>query len=394
MSVTKRVREYTDDDGKTRTRVVWRARVWTYPPHGERRQIEETFDYKEDAETWEREQRTKSRGRNVDVERLTLADSGLWERAEPVLRASLAPRTYDWYRRGWEERVLPKLGKIKVGDLAVGDVERAQAEWVREGSIATARQARYALSAALRVAVRDGLLTANPARSAEPSKAEKRSRHQRRVGQTLRPDQLETLVTEIREMDRGTTYAVMVDLMGSVGLRYGEAAALRVGDLDLIGGVLEVQRNVTESKKEDGEILPPEFWREGNLVWGPPKGGRDRTVPIPEHLQDDLRKLVAGQPMRAQVFRSERTAYVIRENVLKRKTDWARLVARLGFGRFRVHDLRATAITNMLSAGVPPHVVRDIAGHQDLKVTSGYARRHDDAFGLAMDALSDYRKRR
>lgn len=37
-------------------------------------------------------------------------------------------------------------------------------------------------------------------------------------------------------------------------------------------------------------------------------------------------------------------------------------------------DLRATATTNYLSTGVPAHVVRDIMGHTDLRVTNGYAR--------------------
>jgi len=68
-------------------------------------------------------------------------------------------------------------------------------------------------------------------------------------------------------------------------------------------------------------------------------------------------------------------------------------VAWLGFAGFRVHDLRATAATNMLAAGVPPHVVRDILGHEDIKVTNGYARSHDDAFTRAVESLAAYSQR-
>lgn len=404
MSVTKRVYESTDKDGVTRTREVWRARVWTYPPHGPRKEIEDEFETWKEAKKWEGEQRSKARGRNVDLERTTLAASGLWERAEPVLRRRLAPRTFGYYRDGWNDRVLKTFGNMKVGSISVGDVERAQAEWSRTGSMHVARQARYALSAVLGIAVRDGLLPANPARSAQSSKAEKRRRHERKVGMTLTPLQLSTLVDAIRELPQGERYAVMVDLMGSAGLRYGETTALRVGDLDLARGVLTVQRSVSEMTKDDAGDLADGYWREGNLVWGPPKGGKSRLVPVPKHLVEPLRALTLGQRRTAQIFRSERTDYVIRGNVLKTKMatevttregtktvhGWGPFVASLGFGGMRVHDLRATAATNYLSAGVPPHVVRDILGHEDIKVTNGYARAHDDALSLAVAALDAY----
>ncbi|MCL2849568.1 MAG: site-specific integrase [Micrococcales bacterium] len=66
------------------------------------------------------------------------------------------------------------------------------------------------------------------------------------------------------------------------------------------------------------------------------------------------------------------------------------LVARLGYPGFRLHDLRASAVTNYLDAGVPVHVVRDIAGHNDISVTDKYARRHTSALSLAAESLADY----
>ncbi|MFD6093947.1 tyrosine-type recombinase/integrase [Oerskovia sp. NPDC060338] len=403
MSVKKRVYSYTGDNGEPRTRTVWRARVWTYPPHGPRREVEEEFSTRAQADAWERKQRDSARGRNLDLERTRLSDSGLWERAEPVLRRRLAPRTFSYYRDGWNARVIKTFGATKVGDISVGEVERAQAEWARTGSVHTARQARFALSAVLGVAVRDGLLSANPARSATSSNAEKRHRQERKVGMTLTPAQLASLVEAVRALPNGEPYAMMVDLMGSAGLRYGETAALQVGDVDLVRGILSVTRSVSEMTKDDADLAAG-YSREGNLVWGPPKGGKSRLVPIPRHLIGPLSELLAKRPRSAQVFRSERTGYVIRGNVLKSKVratkgngetvqGWTAFVAWLGFAGLRVHDLRATAATNMLAAGVPPHVVRDILGHEDIKVTNGYARSHDDAFTRAVESLAAYSQR-
>jgi integrase len=40
-----------------------------------------------------------------------------------------------------------------------------------------------------------------------------------------------------------------------------------------------------------------------------------------------------------------------------------------GLPKLRFHDLRHTAVWLLLALGVPPHVVREIAGHIDIKVT-------------------------
>lgn len=120
---------------------------------------------------------------------------------------------------------------------------------------------------------------------------------------------------------------------------------------------------------------------------------------MPKHLVE--RVLTLGQRRTVQAFRSKRTGYVIRGNVLKTKMatevqtkegtktlcGWGPFVASFGFDGMQVHDLRATATTNLLSAGVPPHVVRDIRGHEDIKVTTGYTRSHDDAPSLAVAAV-------
>lgn len=210
----------------------------------------------------------------------------------------------------------------------------------------------------------------------------------------MRPEQLAELVDGIRDLPAGETYALMVDLMGTAALRYGEAAGLYVGDIDFSRGVIELQRQVTEvSKEELDEPLKEGYWRDGNLVWGPLKNGDDRTVPVPLHLVKSLRALTVGRRAGELLFRSERGEKVVRRNTLARKVGWSKRVARMGFVGFRIHDLRATALTNLLEAGVKLHVVRDIAGHSDLRVTNLYTRPHDDALSLAAAALDTYASR-
>lgn len=59
--------------------------------------------------------------------------------------------------------------------------------------------------------------------------------------------------------------------------------------------------------------------------------------------------------------------------------DWPRLVTKLGWPGFRFHDLRGTAISQWIPAGVPLTTVREMAGHASISTTNLYARTADNA---------------
>jgi integrase len=50
------------------------------------------------------------------------------------------------------------------------------------------------------------------------------------------------------------------------------------------------------------------------------------------------------------------------------RRSWGRIKAAAGV-ELRFHDMRHTCVTLLLNLGVPPHIVRDIAGHSALDVT-------------------------
>jgi len=56
----------------------------------------------------------------------------------------------------------------------------------------------------------------------------------------------------------------------------------------------------------------------------------------------------------------------LRDNL---RRSWHAVRGRLGLDDLRFHDLRHTCITLLLDLGVPPHIVREIAGHSDVGVT-------------------------
>jgi integrase len=67
---------------------------------------------------------------------------------------------------------------------------------------------------------------------------------------------------------------------------------------------------------------------------------------------------------------------------------WHDVRTRAGVPTLRFHDLRHTAVSLLLALGVPPHVVREIAGHSGIKVTmTVYAHGRIDEKAAALSRL-------
>lgn len=96
------------------------------------------------------------------------------------------------------------------------------------------------LAQILDLAVQDRMLPSNPARGVKlPTKNPG-------VKVYLTATQLETLVDECGDMGD------LIALLGTSGLRYGEATALRVGDVDFLRRRVRVERNVRHTS--DGPV--------------------------------------------------------------------------------------------------------------------------------------------
>jgi integrase len=81
--------------------------------------------------------------------------------------------------------------------------------------------------------------------------------------------------------------ATVVRFRAYTGLRWGEMAALRVQDFDMLRRRVNVSRSVTES---------------GGLVWSTPKTWERRSVPFPAVLADELAALIVGKGRDELVF--------------------------------------------------------------------------------------------
>ncbi|MGW4811668.1 site-specific integrase [Kitasatospora cineracea] len=149
-----------------------------------------------------------------------------------------------------------------------------------------------------------------------------------------------------------------------LGMRRGELLGLRWSSVDLERGTLTVSTNL---QRVDGEL---------RLVL-PKTLSSERTLPLPAPVLAalvDHRERQAVERAAADMDWQEndlvfpsRIGTPYEPDNLRR--SWHAVRGRLGLDDLRFHDLRHTCITLLLDLGVPPHIVREIAGHSDVGVT-------------------------
>ncbi|GAA4859740.1 site-specific integrase [Kitasatospora terrestris] len=170
----------------------------------------------------------------------------------------------------------------------------------------------------------------------------------------------------------------------AMGMRRGELLGLHWAAVDLDRGTLIVSSNLQRV--------------DGALQLGPTKTTSSlRTLPLPPLVTEALgahrerqaqERVAAGERWTDSglVFTS-RIGTAIEPDNLRR--SWYPLRDRLGL-TLRFHDLRHTCVTLLLDLGVPPHIVRQIAGHSDIGVTMKvYAHASLDEQRKALGSLSD-----
>jgi len=283
----------------------------------------------------------------------------------PAIKVRLRPATYDSYKRTIERRVVPRIGGIRLRQLAGDDLNRMYADLLERGgrreqglSLRTVRYVHAIVRKALQDAVRWNLVHRNVAEQADPP-AQRRNRS---AINTWSKDQLKAFLAHVAD-DR--LYALW-HLLASTGMRRGEALGLSWDALDLDAGRVTIRRAlVTIGYKTQFAETKTDRWRSVQLD--------ARTVEaLREHATRQAGEIEAageayGDPEHPQlVFCAEDGARLHPDRVSKL---FAAHVKASALPRIRLHDLRHTHATLALAAGVHPKVVQERLGHASITLT-------------------------
>ena len=246
--------------------------------------------------------------------------------------------------------IRPLLGHLELDDITGFTVQQWLALLAAGGpgrrplSPKTIRNVHGLLHKILQAAVVERLIRSNPCAS---SKLPRRTHYEMRF---LTPPEVERVLAELPEHWRP-----MVLLLVTTGLRWGEAAGLKVGRLDLLGCRLTVLETLHE--------LPT-----GEVVFTSPKSERSRrTVTFPKSVALDLAPLVVGKGRDELVFSAPMGGPPRTRNF---RRVWLTATAAAGVPGLRVHDLRHTHAAVLISAGRPLTAIQRRLGHSSIAVTS------------------------
>jgi integrase len=288
----------------------------------------------------------KIRGEYVapTVGRITVGELGrAWlERQKGHMKSS----GFRSYESAWRVHVEPYWSSMRVSEIRFTAVQAWVSQLASKRGAVVVQTAYSVLARILDDAVRDRLMASNPARGAKlPKRPPRRNVY-------LTASQLNRLADESKR------YRSLVLLLGVGGLRWGEAAALRVSDVDFLRRRIELHRNAVQVGTK--------------VIVGTLKSNQNRTIVLPKFVIDALAVTAKGKDRDDLLWPTasggdmgppaSKESWLSGAVLRCRKTDPT-------FPRMTAHGLRHTAASLAISAGANPKVVQRMLGHASAAMT-------------------------
>ena len=277
--------------------------------------------------------------------------------------AGVTPRGRADYRRDANNHITPHIGAIPVDALTEAHVKR----WIQtlqdttKASDKTIANVHGLLSAAISSAVKAGHCPSNVSHGV---RILRRDHSQEMV--FLSPAQWTTLDSELAHPCDGY-YRLLFRTLAYTGMRWGEVAALQVGDLNFTSKPPMIR--ISRALRRDENSRP---------YVGPTKTDRSRrTISIHQALADELRDHTRGKPPGRRVFESHTGTHLHHSNIrnrawvpaIKASMDEKYAEAALSVAP-RIHDLRHSHASWLFSQGLDLLAVQRRLGHESITTTA------------------------
>jgi integrase len=284
-----------------------------------------------------------------------------------LVKSTLRPTTWRRYDELIRLHAVPAIGTVKLARLGPQHLTKAYGGCLENGlAPATVAQLHRILHRALGQAARWGLVVRNVADLVDAPRVARREMQTLSAGQVR---QLLDASATYRTGDDGAViphrlHALFV-LAASTGLREGELLALRWRDVDLSTSTLRVTGTLQRTA-EGLRIEEPKTRRSRRPV----HLSATAVEALKAHrVRQNADRLRLGQTWedRDLVFANAVGRPVDPTNLLRQ--EFRPLLNRAGLPAIRFHDLRHTAATLMLEAGIHPKVVSEMLGHSQVSIT-------------------------
>ncbi|MCA9840004.1 MAG: site-specific integrase [Trueperaceae bacterium] len=264
----------------------------------------------------------------------------------------LKPKSYRNYKRLIHNHLIPRLGKVKLGQLVPLDTQVILRDIAKQHGGRTSNYARSVLLSALNRAVELGIIEKNPLVVVRKVKEEKRQPVIWTAEEMLR-------FLEVAEKHR---LYPLFHLAMATGLRHGELLGLQWDDLD--DGQIHVQRSVDDQS--------------GKAVVSTPKTENSKRYVA---LSEDCLQILAEHRLRqaeekaylgeswtetGHIFVSELGTLLLQRNVTR---VFKTLKKKASIPNAHIHDLRHMHVSLLIDNNIDPRTVADRIGHADPSFT-------------------------
>lgn len=291
-----------------------------------------------------------------------------WAERHFASLSGITPGTLTTYRRIYNRTWSPPLGSLRLSQITRETLARTINEI--DASDKTIKNAWGVLAHMLKIATVDGHLAKSPGIGI---KLPKRTGHHAVEHRYLTHDEWWDLLD-------GTPrhWQPFVWMLGGTGMRWGEAVALSVGDVDLERATVRV----TKAEKWD-------VGNRGERIIGPPKSPKSRRViTLPPEVIEAAAPLVDGRKSTETLFLAPRG------NPVRHRTFYSDIwrthcTKAVPAPHPRIHDLRHSHVAWLIAEGIPLPVIQARLGHEKITTTiDTYGHLLPDIQRAAADAAS------
>lgn len=286
------------------------------------------------------------------------------EYIDDYVRIQNSPATLRDYKTTIDRYIIPMFGKIKLQKLTQPIIQKVYNGW-REKSNAsnkplkteTIHHINRIFKAALNVACELGYIKTNPTKNVK-------------IGKDNKTDEIEVYTTEeiraLKKAVKGTDMELPVALLFDCVLRRGEILGLSFEDIDFEKKIVYVRHSWVESVDSTQPVLKD----------CKTNGSRRKMV-----VSDETIRLLKRQELFCkEICLGKGKKFTGKQRVVCKQdgepfrpksftAKWADTLKKYNLRHMKLHGTRHSAISWLLSQGVPVHIVQARAGHKDPKIT-------------------------
>lgn len=289
------------------------------------------------------------------------------------------------YKNVIETYLKPQFGKIKLQKLEKVMIQQVYGQWRKKSNASdkplkatTIQHINRVFKAALNEAIERQYIQHNPT-------------HKIKIPKDSSTNKIDVYtVDEIRELQRsvkGTDMELPVALLFDCVMRRGELLGLRYSDINFDKSTITIRNSLVESEDSKVPVLKDCKTDESY-----------REIMVTEHTMKLLKKqraIYKQNKLRQGKTFVDGDFVICQENgkpfLPKSFTrKWTRTLEMHGLRHIKLHGTRHSAISLLLSEGLPLHMVQQRAGHKDPQITlSVYSHVAKDKQNIVAEKLND-----